>query len=435
MPAPTPPVIPEAFANDNPTYREDIPDVTVEDDRASWSLGFPPRTMQPIQAGGGPPWGQDMNGVLYMLSSHTVFAQSGEPYKYSADVATLLTGYAVGTVLGMSDGSGLWINRTPNNMTDPDAGGAGWRPVYSYGTAAVPVTGGTVALSAAQSKKKFIVLQGALVANLSVEVPVAVQDWLFINQTTGAFITTVRVAGQSGGVTIPQGGPAAPTGVYCDGANAYPVVAPLGVPIDQAPSALSLVQRTNAGYVLATYFNTNAPLSGGSISALYYETGNDGFIRKITPINAAAQMALSWFGGQVANGQVPYSAVQQYAAALFSSPAFTGVPTAPTAALGTSNSQVATTAFANPASGASGVQFPGGNRFQWGVVAVGAGGAQAVAFPVAFSAAYGVLAFGMNTGGSAQAADVATNLTAAGFTLRNAASVARTFFWLAVGNG
>jgi hypothetical protein len=349
MPAPTPPVVPKAFGADasDPDFINLIPETTVDPGRASLSLGFPPQTMTPEIAGGTPPFGQDVNGILFMLSSHTVYAQSGQPYLYNSTLATAIGGYAVGTILGMSDGSGLWINRTAANMTDPDdAGAAGWVPAYSYGSATVPVTGGVVTLTPTQAKKKIVILQGVLGSNLQVIVPTRIDDWLIVNQTSGAFSTVVKTA-LGTGVTVPPGGSSAPTGVYCDGTSVFSIVAPVNLPIDQNPTGLTIVQRTSAGYATATYFNSNNSIENGNpISAVFYETGNDGYHRKMSPATFAANLALSWLSGQVTNGQVPFSAVLQYAAALFTSPAFTGIPTAPTAPPGTATTQIATTAFA-----------------------------------------------------------------------------------------
>lgn len=346
MPAPTPPLVIEAFANAaDPAYIDLIPETTADPERASLDLGFPPQTMQPVIAGGTPPFGQDMNGILFMISSHTVYQQTGQPYYYNATLAAKIGGYGVGTILGMQDGAGFWINRTAANLTDPDAGGAGWVPMFAYGvTTLAALTGGVVTLTAAQAKMTRIVLQGTLTSNLQIVVPGTLQRWLVVNQCTGAFTTTVKTAAGTG-VVIPQGGSGAPVEVYGDGTNIYPTVAPVNLPIDQAATPSTIVQRTNTADILARFFNMNAGTDNITMDSVCFTYNNDGYIRRITPVNFAAQLALSWFAGQVSNAQVPFSAVLQYAAALFTSPAFTGVPTAPTAGIGTANTQLATTQF------------------------------------------------------------------------------------------
>src|ERR1700749_4241878 len=86
---------------------------------ASIEGGFPAIVMTNEDAGGEPPLGQDMNGYLFLVSSHTLYLQCGQTYKFNSDVATAIGGYAVGTILGMSDGSGLWLNLTDANTSDP----------------------------------------------------------------------------------------------------------------------------------------------------------------------------------------------------------------------------------------------------------------------------------------------------------------------------
>jgi hypothetical protein len=371
--------------------------------------------MQNELSGGLPPLGQDMNGYLFLISSHTLYVEAGQLYIYNAGLSTALGGYLAGTVLGMIDGTGMWLNTVNGNTTNPDTGGAGWIPLAAYGKTTVPVTGGTVNLTAAQSKYGVIILTGALVSNLTVNLPQTLQEWLIVNTTTGAFTTTVKTAaGGSSGVIVPQGGFGSPIGVYsvADG-NIYPTVAPLGIPIDQNPNPLTLVERTNAGYVLATYFNSNAPVDNTTAAHVITELG-DGFFRKNTLTNFESQMLVSGLSGTVSNIQVPFSAVSQWAASLFASAALTGVPTAPTAGAGTSNTQIATTAFVNPGTslGSSGfARLPGGLILQWGSVNVPTGLTVPVDIGIGFSIAFPSFTIGVwpvanrSVGANGQAAD------------------------------
>lgn len=312
MAAPQPPFIPEAFANDaNPLNRNVIPANPLTAQRASFSLGFPPQTMQPVVAGGKPMLGPDMNGTLFMLSSHIFYQQSGQPYRWNADVAVAIGGYAAGTLLGSTDTVTLWFNIVNNNSTDPDAGGAGWVPMFSYGVSVLPpTTGGIVTLTAAQASKSVIVVTGALSANLQLVLPNSLRRWLIVNSTTGAFTTTVKTAAGTG-VAVSQGGFTAPVEVYGDGTNLYNVVAPLTIPTDVGPSPNTYVLRSNAGYVFATYFNQNSPQENFAIQSVYADAG-DGYHRKINKTNFASQFPLTTFAGQVSGLQVPENAVYQY---------------------------------------------------------------------------------------------------------------------------
>ena len=75
-----PTIIPEPWASQG--SRTTIPDATGESGRASWSLGFPPETALPLGSGGIPPHWLDFQGVLYALSNHAFFKQSGGRYAW-----------------------------------------------------------------------------------------------------------------------------------------------------------------------------------------------------------------------------------------------------------------------------------------------------------------------------------------------------------------
>lgn len=262
--------------------------------QASYDLGFPHETMLPIVAGGTPPFGQDVNGILYTVTASIAAAQAGQPWLYNATIVAAIGGYPVGTILGSADGAGLWINTVAANVTNPDGGAAsGWAAVYSYGATVVAgLTNANVTLTPAQWKKSRIAFTGALTGNIRIIFPVNdSQEWLLCNLTTGAFSLTAATAAGVG-VVIPQGGMASPTGVYCDpGTGIQPTVSPLAVPIDQAPTPLTLVERTNAGYILATYLNQNsASNENPAIGSVFVEnTGADGFLRKATLASFLAQ--------------------------------------------------------------------------------------------------------------------------------------------------
>lgn len=289
MPAPTPQFIAEAFAIDaDPSRRNDIPTTTVDEQRASLELGFPPKTMTPVVAGGLPMLGPDMNGILYMLSSHTVYAQSGQPYPFSTDVATAIGGYAVGTILGSTDGQSIWYNLTAANTTDPNSGASvGWVPLFSYGLSNISsLSGGSRTLTPQESAKTIIVLSGALVGNQQIVMPATIQSWLIVNATTGSFIVTVKTASDAG-VTIPAGGYASPTGVYGNGTGINLTYSPAALPIDVNPTADTIPLRDNLGYLYAASPGAADDTTRVATTAMVQDVGSAVYAQALTDAKAA----------------------------------------------------------------------------------------------------------------------------------------------------
>jgi hypothetical protein len=170
---------------------------------ASLTDGFPPLTRTPLAAGGVPPSGLDMNGILYELSAVIRWANAGGGYPYDSTFAndTNVGGYPKGARVMRSDGLGYWFNTADNNVTDPEGAGAvaaGWVPDFTTGAAAVTMTSANVTLTAAQYGKPIIVITGLLTANLNLIFPNIVGEWVVINGTTGSFSITCKTAAGTG---------------------------------------------------------------------------------------------------------------------------------------------------------------------------------------------------------------------------------------------
>ena len=170
---------------------------------ASLADGFPPLTMTPVAAGGVPPSGLDMNGILFELSAVVRWANAGGGYPFDADFATDINvnGYPKGARVMRSDGLGYWFNTVENNTTDPEAAGAaaaGWVPDFTNGVTAVTMTSANVTLTPLQYGKPIIVITGTLTANLNLIFPAIVNEWTVINNTTGAFTITCKTATGAG---------------------------------------------------------------------------------------------------------------------------------------------------------------------------------------------------------------------------------------------
>ncbi|CAI2109484.1 Uncharacterised protein [Serratia marcescens] len=115
------------FANSGD--KQDIPNASqigINDGRASYYDGFPPVTRIPLSAGGKPPFGTDMNGVLFDITGNARWSAAGASYKYDADFSSAIGGYPKGAIISNASADGFWQSIVENNTTNPDAGGAGW---------------------------------------------------------------------------------------------------------------------------------------------------------------------------------------------------------------------------------------------------------------------------------------------------------------------
>lgn len=111
---------------------------------ASQKEGFPPVTMLPISAGGEPPAGEDMNGVLNLISQYQFFSQNGGIETFRQDVSDAIGGYPIGAILWYKMAGtnnivpvvSLVNNNTYNFNTDPSyIDGTHWTEAFETGSA------------------------------------------------------------------------------------------------------------------------------------------------------------------------------------------------------------------------------------------------------------------------------------------------------------
>lgn len=101
--------------------------IGIDDGAASLTTGFPPLNFLPQAAGGIPPFGQDFNGILFESTSWDQWFSAGGPIAYDSAFQALIGGYPLGTTVASAVLDGLyWRSTSDDNLTDPDAGGAGW---------------------------------------------------------------------------------------------------------------------------------------------------------------------------------------------------------------------------------------------------------------------------------------------------------------------
>ncbi|OIQ97227.1 hypothetical protein GALL_207810 [mine drainage metagenome] len=141
-----PPFFNVPFANGaGASYIRAIPlasQIGVTPGAASLVDGFPPLCFLPVSAGGVPPFGQDMNGILNEITANLQWLQAGGVPAYNAAFSAAIGGYPQGSVLKKAAAVGFWISTADNNASDPDTGGAGWED-YSTALLASAVLTGT----------------------------------------------------------------------------------------------------------------------------------------------------------------------------------------------------------------------------------------------------------------------------------------------------
>ena len=220
--------------------------VSITPGAASYTTGFPPLTLTPISSGGIPPFGEDMNGILFAVSALNRWANAGAGFVYDGTFANDadIGGYPEGARILRTDGLGYWLNTVDDNVTDPESSGAaaaGWVPDTSVGIAAVSMTSSNVTLTPLEYGLPIIVLSGVLTTNLNLIFPDIVGKWIIVNNCTGAFTITAKTSGGAGIVVGATGS----TSIYGDAVNIY--ISFYGLPISGGTmtGALNTAQGTN----------------------------------------------------------------------------------------------------------------------------------------------------------------------------------------------
>lgn len=136
------------FANGAvPPYITPIPLAPQPAGRASLTDGFPQINFDPIASGGIPPAGADFNGILNQVSAWVRWTSAGGPVAYDGTFQTAIGGYPSGALILSATTAGLWwLSTADNNMTDPDAAGAGWTPVGTVKSARIVTASGAFSI-------------------------------------------------------------------------------------------------------------------------------------------------------------------------------------------------------------------------------------------------------------------------------------------------
>ncbi|EKS6731176.1 tail fiber protein [Enterobacter mori] len=185
---------------------------------ATFDKGFPAVTMQPLSAGGIPPSGKDMNGVLYSTTIQQQWQNAGMTYPFSQDFSDAVSGYPKGAIVPSSVYTGQWLNLNEANGTSPESptgANTGWVPINNYGVTQITMTSGSVVMSSLQAAKDRIIISGNLTANVNLIFPAWIKSWVVHNNCTGNFTITCRTASGTGVVVIPG----LVSRLFCDGLN------------------------------------------------------------------------------------------------------------------------------------------------------------------------------------------------------------------------
>ncbi|MES2167952.1 MAG: hypothetical protein V4458_13125, partial [Pseudomonadota bacterium] len=128
--ASAPPKFPKAFGvNASAPYIRQIPvnsQIGIQDGAASLDTGFVPLNGTPTGAGGVPPFEQDMNGIMLQTTQTSQWTQAGGVFPYDAAFSAAIGGYPNGAFIKAAAVGKYWMSVVDNNVTNPDAGGAGW---------------------------------------------------------------------------------------------------------------------------------------------------------------------------------------------------------------------------------------------------------------------------------------------------------------------
>lgn len=186
--------------------------IGIQNGAASLTDGFPPLAFVPPASGGAGPFGTDFNGILKQITQWSRWQNAGATVVYDGTFATAIGGYPKGTILASTTAGGLWISTADDNVTDPDAAGAGW--------VGIATGAGTGFAALAGSSLQVFSVAAAVTASQAVnlgQAAIPARTKLFKTSgtwTVPAGITTILAtgcAGGAGGNNLASGGAGQPT--------------------------------------------------------------------------------------------------------------------------------------------------------------------------------------------------------------------------------
>ena len=108
-----------------------IPQTTTTAGAASFDQGFPAANFTPPAAGGVPPFGQDMNGILNQETAWSRWVAAGGLSPYDGTFSSEIGGYPKYAIVPSVSAPGtVYLSTVDDNTQDPDApGSTGWATV------------------------------------------------------------------------------------------------------------------------------------------------------------------------------------------------------------------------------------------------------------------------------------------------------------------
>jgi hypothetical protein len=117
--------------------------ISVQPGAASLTDGFPPLNLEAIAAGGIPPFGQDMNGILNQITLWNQWQAAGGPLTFDATFAAQIGGYPAGARVLSNSGHAIYESLQDNNTSDPNTGSALWALTSCTWSATAAQAGGS----------------------------------------------------------------------------------------------------------------------------------------------------------------------------------------------------------------------------------------------------------------------------------------------------
>lgn len=304
--------------------RRPIPAASQSGGAASLADGFSSLNFQPVGSGGIPPFGQDMNGVLFQSTGWDRWLSAGGPLLWDATFSATVGGYPRGSIVGSLANFGqYWLSLIENNMNNPDTSGVGWvlTPVgLASGLVSYP---GSVTLTATD-RGKLIQLSPNATVTLPINPPTGMPLSFYSNGASTIVGGTFYGGGLIGTTTITLGSTETISLVYTN--PNWVVLARNAVSLPYVLTgaavigALGWVPVRQGGYGAMT--NNSISLGWDGSSAILAAVDNN-----TTIVGALASQ--TWARGVLAP---------------IASPIFSGNPQAPTPALSSSNA-IVTTAY------------------------------------------------------------------------------------------